>query len=297
MSIFIDEGELIVGNQSSALRAAPIFPEYVTAWIINELDEFDKRPGDAFYVTEEQKKELREICTWWEGKTLIEKGNSLMSPLNREIHDSGIIRAEGNLTSGDAHIAVNFEKILKIGLAGYLNEIETAAKITENNDTDFAKKQNFYKSLKTGIESFQEFIKRYEKLALELFRPGNRYSKKRRASPDKQKLQVIFHTIHLRISMKPFSLPGLFSWYCRLKAMAIPFHSGEWISTCGSFIKMTWQQEELMKTLLLSFSKIHGSNCCRLIRSDRGRIQGSQQAALFIKMLRLEVRQPTERMQ
>ena len=98
MSVFIDEGELIVGNQSSALRAAPIFPEYVTAWIINELDEFDKRPGDAFYVTEDQKKELREIFKWWEGKTLTEKGNSLMSPLNREIHESGIIRAEGNLT-------------------------------------------------------------------------------------------------------------------------------------------------------------------------------------------------------
>jgi len=45
-----------------------------------------------------------------------------MSPLYREIHDSGIIRAEGNLTSGDAHIAVNFEKILNVGLAGYLNE-------------------------------------------------------------------------------------------------------------------------------------------------------------------------------
>ena len=120
MTVFIDEGELIVGNQSSALRAAPIFPEYVTSWIINELDEFDKRPGDAFFVTGRQKQELKELCKWWEGKTLIEKGYSIMSPVNREIHDSGIIRAEGNLTSGDAHIAVNFEKILKIGLSGYL---------------------------------------------------------------------------------------------------------------------------------------------------------------------------------
>lgn len=168
MSVFIDDGELIVGNQSSALRAAPIFPEYVIAWIINELDEFDKRPGDAFYVSEEQKKELREICKWWEGKTLIEKGNSLMSPLNREIHESGIIRAEGNLTSGDAHIAVNFEKILKIGLAGYLNEIEKAQRALKSTDKDLVKKQDFYKSLKTGIESFQVFIRRYERLALEL---------------------------------------------------------------------------------------------------------------------------------
>lgn len=165
MSIFIDEGELIVGNQSSALRAAPIFPEYVTSWIIKELDEFDKRPGDAFHVTEDQKQELREICSWWEGRTLIEKGYSLMSPLNREIHESGIIRAEGNLTSGDAHIAVNFEKILKIGLAGYLEEIKKAQSSIDRNDKRFVQKNDFYNSLKTGIESFQSFIKRYEILA------------------------------------------------------------------------------------------------------------------------------------
>ena len=45
MTIFIEKGELIVGNQSSKPRAAPIFPEYVTTWIINELEEFDKRFG------------------------------------------------------------------------------------------------------------------------------------------------------------------------------------------------------------------------------------------------------------
>lgn len=170
MTVFIDEGELIVGNQSSSLRAAPIFPEYVTSWIIRELDEFDKRPGDAFFVTEEQKKELRELCRYWEGKTLIERGYSLMSPLNREIHDSGIIRAEGNLTSGDAHIAVNFEKLLSTGLKGYLDEIEKAESKLKKAGQEFERKKNFYSALKTGIRSFSAFIERYERLALELSR-------------------------------------------------------------------------------------------------------------------------------
>jgi pyruvate formate-lyase/glycerol dehydratase family glycyl radical enzyme len=168
MTIFINEGELIVGNQSSKLRAAPVFPEYVTSWLIDELDEFDKRPGDAFYLSEDQKKEVKEICGWWDGKTLIEKGYSLMSPLNSEIHDSGIIRAEGNLTSGDAHIAVNFEKILVIGLGGYLNNIEIMQSSLKQTDGGFLKKQDFYNSLKTGIEAFQTFIRRFEKLSSEL---------------------------------------------------------------------------------------------------------------------------------
>ena len=168
MTIFINEGELIVGNQSSKLRAAPIFPEYVTSWIINELDEFDKRPGDAFNINEEQKKELKAICGWWNGRTLIERGYSLMSPLNREIHDSGIIRAEGNLTSGDAHIAVNFEKILEIGLGGYLQSIELMQRTLKDKDARFFEKQDFYNALIIGIKAFQTFIRRFEKLSFEL---------------------------------------------------------------------------------------------------------------------------------
>jgi len=100
MTIFVQDGELITGNHSSRLRAAPIFPEYASEWILDEMDEFEKRPGDAFFVTDVQKNDLKEICSWWKGKTLIEKGYSLMSPLCREIHEAGIIKATGNLTSG-----------------------------------------------------------------------------------------------------------------------------------------------------------------------------------------------------
>ena len=125
-------------------------------------------PGDAFYITEAQKNELRDICSWWDGKTLIEKGYSLMTPLNREIHDSGIIRAEGNLTSGDAHIAVNFEKILDIGLVGYINDIDLKQKSLKASDTDFFKKHDFYNALRIGIEAFQNFIRRFERLSYEM---------------------------------------------------------------------------------------------------------------------------------
>ncbi|MEI6050704.1 MAG: glycyl radical protein [Bacteroidota bacterium] len=168
MTIYISEGELIVGNQSSKLRAAPVFPEYVTEWIINELDEFDKRPGDAFFLIDNQKEELKEICSWWKGKTLLELGYTLMTPLNKEIHDSGIIRAEGNLTSGDAHIAVNFEKILEIGLGGYLLNVETMDMLLSDNDCDFQSKLNYYKATEIAIKAFQSFIRRFELLSVEL---------------------------------------------------------------------------------------------------------------------------------
>ena len=55
MSIYIEDETLIVGNQAASNKDAPIFPEYTLEFVINELDLFEKRDGDVFYITEETK--------------------------------------------------------------------------------------------------------------------------------------------------------------------------------------------------------------------------------------------------
>jgi formate C-acetyltransferase len=165
MTIFIDEGELIVGNQSSSYRAAPIFPEYAVDWLPEEMDQLDKRPGDAFYITEEHKAELREIASWWRGKVLWDRGRALMTQEQRDLQDSAIIKATGNLTSGDAHIAVDFQKILKVGLKGYFREIELYHRQVDGTDREGIRKDKFYTALALGLSSFQAFIRRYRDLA------------------------------------------------------------------------------------------------------------------------------------
>lgn len=166
MTIFIDEGELIVGNQSSQNRAAPVFPEYAVDWLTEEMDDLDKRPGDAFYITADQKKELTDIAAWWKGRVLYDKGMALMSQELRDIQESAIIKATGNLTSGDAHIAVDFFKILSSGLKGYIDEINYYHNQVKRSEQDGVKKDNFYTALTIGIKSFQAFILRYHELAL-----------------------------------------------------------------------------------------------------------------------------------
>lgn len=168
MTIFIDDGELIVGNQSSAHRAAPIFPEYAVDWLPEEMDELDKRPGDAFYITEEHKVELKEIAKWWKGKVLWDRGRALMTQELRDLQDSAIIKATGNLTSGDAHIAVDFQKILEVGLSGYFKEIKLHHERVDRSDREGVRKDKFYTALSIGLESFQIFIRRFASLALYL---------------------------------------------------------------------------------------------------------------------------------
>jgi len=193
MTIFIDEGELIVGNHSSSNRAAPIFPEYAVDWLPEEMDELDKRPGDAFFITEEHKKELLDIANWWKGKVLWDRGRALMSQELRDLQDSAIIKATGNLTSGDAHIAVDFYKILAVGLDGYLTEIKEHQEKVNRAEQEGVKKDNFYNALSISIKAFQVFIKRYRNLAVSLSKKESDETRKKELLTITENCELIAH--------------------------------------------------------------------------------------------------------
>lgn len=165
MTVFIGPGELIVGNQSSAPRAAPIFPEYAVDWLPEEMDELDKRPGDAFFITGAHKEELRGIAAWWKGKVLYDRGRALMSQEHRDLLDASIIKATGNLTSGDAHIAVDFFRILERGLAGYLEETEMYHRQVDLADREGIARDRFYRAVRMSLQALQDFILRFRDLA------------------------------------------------------------------------------------------------------------------------------------
>ena len=165
MTIYIEPEGLIVGNQSSQQRSAPIFPEYAVEWIEKEIDEFEKRPGDQFYPSNEVKEELLEICKFWRGKTTLDKGRYLMGEKLHEIHEAGIIRAEGNLTSGDAHIAVDNEKILSEGLDSFVTRVQEHLKNEDNTTLEGVKRRNFYQAIEIGLTALQGFILRFADLA------------------------------------------------------------------------------------------------------------------------------------
>lgn len=96
MSIYIEDNTLIVGNQASKDRPRLSFPEYAMDWVVRELDDFEKRDGDAFYISEENKQVLRDIYPYWKGRTLQDKGYASFPEQARVIYDNGIIRNEGN---------------------------------------------------------------------------------------------------------------------------------------------------------------------------------------------------------
>ncbi|BFK81119.1 glycyl radical protein [Clostridium baratii] len=178
MPIFIEKQTLIVGNQAKANRAAPIFPEYAMDWVIRELDEFEKRDGDVFYIDEETKEELRNIASYWEHNTTLDKGLANIPPSSKVLYDLGIIKAEGNITSGDAHIAVDYGRIMKKGLKEYEERTIAARDGLDLTDFNNIKKYHFYEAILIVIDAIKTFAKRYSDLAKDMATKENDESRK-----------------------------------------------------------------------------------------------------------------------
>lgn len=168
MSIYIEDKTLIVGNQATKNKNAPIFPEYTMEFVLNELDLFEKRDGDVFYITEETKQQLRDIAPFWENNNLRARGEALLPEEVSVFMETGVFGMEGKLNAGDAHLAVNYEKILAFGLKGYEERVKDLKAKLDLTDPDSIDKNIFYKAVLIVIETVHQFAQRYSKLAQEL---------------------------------------------------------------------------------------------------------------------------------
>lgn len=168
MSIYIEDKTLIVGNQATKNKNAPIFPEYTMEFVLNELDLFEKRDGDVFYITEETKQQLRDIAPFWENNNLRARGEALLPEEVSVFMETGVFGMEGKLNAGDAHLAVNYEKILAFGLKGYEERVKDLKAKLDLTDPDSIDKNIFYKAVLIVIEAVHQFAQRYSKLSQEL---------------------------------------------------------------------------------------------------------------------------------
>lgn len=168
MSIYIEDKSLLAGNQATKNRNAPIFPEYTMEFVMNELDQFEKRDGDIFYITEKTKEQLREIAPFWQNNNLRARGEALLPEEVRVFMETGVFGMEGKLNAGDAHLAVNYERILKDGLRGYEKRVKEYKAALDLTNPDNVDKYCFYNAVLIVLKAVRNFANRYSVLAKDL---------------------------------------------------------------------------------------------------------------------------------
>ena len=168
MSIYIEDKSLLAGNQATKNRNAPIFPEYTMEFVMNELNQFEKRDGDVFYITEKTKEQLREIAPFWQNNNLRARGEALLPEEVRVFMETGVFGMEGKLNAGDAHLAVNYERILKDGLRGYEKRVKEYKAALDLTNPDNIDKYCFYNAVLIVLKAVRNFANRYSVLAKDL---------------------------------------------------------------------------------------------------------------------------------
>jgi formate C-acetyltransferase len=165
ISIYIGEDELIVGNMARKINAAPLFPEYSSQWIIDEIDDLPTRPGDRFIVRPEEREEILEIARYWAGRCHQSAIEPLLTENYKLAEQMGILEGIHIRTPHHGHIAANYAKIMQIGLKGIIEEAEKQLVKLDRTKADDVDKLPFLTGVPIVCKAAIKFANRYADLA------------------------------------------------------------------------------------------------------------------------------------
>ena len=170
VTLDIYDGDLILGEIAAPAKASPIYPEFSVDWIINEVlhEPFEEREHDQFYIkSDEDCKEIVELCRWWQGKTVDDLINAGLDDDQLKGSEVGKKIFQTNLYhyAGVGHLVMDYEKLMKNGFDGFIREAEAKLAALSKADPDYADKRDFYKAMIISHEAAKKYIARYAALA------------------------------------------------------------------------------------------------------------------------------------
>jgi formate C-acetyltransferase len=166
-TLWIGEGELIVGEKGSKPQSAPSFPE-ICCHTLDDLHVMNERDLIFFRVNEEGFKAQEEtIIPFWKNRAVREKLLAAMTPEWKQCYKAGIF-TEFMEQRGPGH-TVGSRNIFQKGFLEYKREIESAISALDyHNDLEAARKCEQLRAMSICCDAIIALGKRYAKLAREL---------------------------------------------------------------------------------------------------------------------------------
>jgi formate C-acetyltransferase len=170
--LVIQDNELIVGAPNGAPRAGAFSPDIAWRWMVDEIDTIGSRPQDPFYISDEDKKIMREeLFPYWEGKSVDEYCED-------QYREAGVWELSGeSFVSDCSYHAINgggdsnpgYDVILmKKGMLDIQQEAKDHLKELDYQNPDDIEKIYFYKSIIDTTEGVMIYAKRLSEYAKQL---------------------------------------------------------------------------------------------------------------------------------
>lgn len=170
--LVIQDNELIVGAPCGDPRAGAFSPDIAWRWVEEEIDTIGSRPQDPFYISEEDKKIMKEeLFPFWKGKSVDEYCED-------QYREAGVWELSGeSFVSDCSYHALNgggdsnpgYDVILmKKGMLDIQKEANDHLKELDYGNPDDIEKIYFYKSIIDTTEGVMIYAKRMSEYAKEL---------------------------------------------------------------------------------------------------------------------------------
>ncbi|MFR6257709.1 MAG: choline trimethylamine-lyase [Anaerovoracaceae bacterium] len=166
--LLIQPGELIVGNPCGKPRAGSFSPDFAWEWLADELDDISTRPQDPYYISEEDKKVMREkLFPFWKGKSLAEACEKELKKAGmwEYVAEAAITDMSYHMTSGGGDTAPGFDIILfEKGINGILAEAKEHLEKLNENEPDYDIRKTFYEAsieICKGINTYSQRLSEY----------------------------------------------------------------------------------------------------------------------------------------
>lgn len=170
--LVIQDNELIIGCPNGFPRTGSFAPDLAWRWVRDEIDTIDSRAQDPFYISDEDKKIMREeLFPYWEGKSLDEYCES-------QYRDAGLWEmSNDSLVSDCSYHALNgggdsnpgYDVILmKKGMLDIQQEAQEKIAQLDYENPDDIDKIYFYKAIIETTEGVMAYSRRLSAYASEL---------------------------------------------------------------------------------------------------------------------------------
>ncbi len=165
--IYINEGELIVGERGPAPKETPTYPELCTH-SLRDFEILDTRPKVSFKVDDKPRKlQESEIIPFWKGKSIRDRIFEEVDDEWKEAYEAGIFtefmeqRAPGHTVLDD--------KIYKKGMLDFKADIKASIEsINFLTDPEALDKREELKAMEIAADAIIGFAKRYSEAAKQL---------------------------------------------------------------------------------------------------------------------------------
>jgi formate C-acetyltransferase len=166
LPIVIRDNELVVGSATVTPRGCQVFPEFSFEWLEAEFETISEREADKFYISDVTKTALRGAFEYWKGKTTSDLAKSNMAKEAYAAFTVHNIFTPGNyFYNGIGHVSVNYEKVLKYGYNGILEEVKAARAKLQVFDPEYTKRTQFLDAVEESCKAVIGFASRYAALA------------------------------------------------------------------------------------------------------------------------------------